>query len=75
MAGKKGKGNNTAGRVKTSSYRRINGEEVKPTLYVGKYAGHGTYMAGKIGDKLVLDATGRPVPYKQITEGTTLKYS
>ena len=67
MASKKGKGNNTAGRVKVSSYRTLNGKTVKPVLYVGKYAGHGTYMAGSVDGEMVVDSEGKPTPYKQIT--------
>jgi hypothetical protein len=62
-----GKGNNTAGRNKTTSYKTLNGKSVLPVLYAGKNAGHGgTYMTGLIDNKLVTDSNGRPVPYKAI---------
>lgn len=62
-----GKGNNTAGRNKTTSYKTVNGKTVVPILYAGKNAGHGgTYMTGTIDNQLVTDANGRPVPYKAI---------
>lgn len=62
-----GKGNNTAGRNKTTSYKILNGKTVVPVLYAGKNAGHGgTYMTGTIDNQLVTDSNGRPVPYKAI---------
>ena len=67
MASKKGKGNNTAGRVKVNNYRTLNGKTVKPVLYVGKHIGHGTYMAGSVDGEMVVGPNGKPTPYKQIT--------
>lgn len=64
----KGKGNNTAGRVKTNNYKVIKGQVVKPVLYAGRSIGHGQYMAGTINDKLVVDSTGKPLAYAQISE-------
>lgn len=62
-----GKGNNTAGRAKITSYKVMNGKTVIPVLYAGKNAGHGgTYMCGTIDNQLVTDSTGRPLPYKAI---------
>jgi hypothetical protein len=60
-----GKGNNTAGRNKITSYKTLNGKTVVPVLYAGKNAGHGgTYMTGTIDNQLVTDSNGRPLPYK-----------
>jgi hypothetical protein len=62
-----GKGNNTAGRAKITSYKVMNGKTVIPVLYSGKNAGHGgTYMTGTIDNQLVIDSNGRPIPYKAI---------
>jgi hypothetical protein len=62
-----GKGNNTSGRAKITSYKVMNGKTVVPVLYAGKNAGHGgTYMAGTIDNQLVTDSVGRPLPYKAI---------
>jgi hypothetical protein len=62
-----GKGNNTAGRNKITSYKTVNGKTVVPVLYAGKNAGHGgNYMTGTIDNQLVTDASGRPIPYKAI---------
>lgn len=62
-----GKGNNTAGRNKITSYKTVEGKTVVPVLYAGKNAGHGkTYMTGSIDNKLVIDSNGRPIPYKSI---------
>ncbi len=56
-----------AGRsVKKNSYRVRNGKEVRPVKYFGKHAGHGTFMAGTVDGELVVDSTGRPLPYKTI---------
>jgi hypothetical protein len=64
-----GKGNNTSGRAKITSYKVMNGKTVVPVLYAGKNAGHGgTYMAGTIDNQLVTDAAGRPLPYKAISK-------
>jgi hypothetical protein len=62
-----GKGNNTAGRNKVTSYKTLNGKTILPVLYAGKNAGHGkTYMTGLIDNNLVTDSSGRPLPYKSI---------
>jgi hypothetical protein len=62
-----GKGNNTAGRNKITSYKTLNDKTVVPVLYAGKNAGHGkTYMTGTIDNQLVTDSSGRPLPYKSI---------
>jgi hypothetical protein len=67
MAAKKGKAK-IGGRksVSKNTYRSYQGQEVRPVLYAGKHAGHGTYMAGMVNGQLVADSTGRPIPYKQI---------
>lgn len=66
----KGKGNNTAGRVKISNYKTLNGKTVRPVLYAGRSIGHGHYMAGMVDDVLVTDKNGIPIPYKQINDMT-----
>lgn len=68
MAGKKGKGNNTAARrgMSNDNYKRINGEVCKPVLFAGKHVGYGNYMAGVVNGELVVDKNGKPIPYKQI---------
>lgn len=68
MAAKKGKAKvGGRGVEKKNSYRMLNGKEVRPVKYIGKNVGHGgTYMAGSVDGELVVDATGRPIPYKRI---------
>lgn len=50
----------------SSGKRFLNGKEVRPVLYVGRHVGHGSYVAGSIDGKLVMDDAGVPVKYKQI---------
>jgi len=64
MAGSKG--NNTAARDKTPSFKTINGQMVKPVLYAGSGVGHGKYMAGVLGNDMIRDANGKPIPYASI---------
>lgn len=45
---------------KTSGYRRLEGKEVKPVLYAGKY------MSGSVDGKMVVDKQGVPLQYRQI---------
>tara|TARA_Y100000592_G_scaffold71323_1_gene110994 strand:+ start:1953 stop:2150 length:198 start_codon:yes stop_codon:yes gene_type:complete len=57
----------TVGRsTKKNSYRVRDGKEVRPAKYYGKHVGHGSYMAGTIDGELVVDSSGKPIPYKQI---------
>ena len=60
MAGKKG--NNT----NISSFKTINRQTVKPVLFAGKHVGYGNYMAGVVNGEMVVDKSGKPIPYKQI---------
>lgn len=48
--------------------RELDGEEVRPTYYFGRHAGHGNYMAGYVGapGNLVCDANGKPLPLRTI---------
>lgn len=46
--------------------RRLNGKDVKATMYNGKHAGHGKYMAGEVDGKLVADSSGKPLPLSSI---------
>lgn len=66
MARRKTRTPATTKNVKKNSYRMLNDKEVRPVKYFGKHAGHGTYMAGMIGQELVLDSSGKPLPYKVI---------
>ncbi|MFA7429852.1 MAG: hypothetical protein WCZ23_06825 [Rhodospirillaceae bacterium] len=46
--------------------RYLNGKEVRPVMYVGRHAGHGSFVAGTIDGKLVTGDSGIPVKFKQI---------
>ena len=49
--------------------KRYVGEEVvSPCWYHGSREGHGNYMTGHINGVTVCDATGKPVPFRQIGE-------
>lgn len=66
MARRKTRTPATTKNVKKNSYRMLNDKEVRPVKYFGKHAGYGTYMAGMIDQELVLDSSGKPLPYKVI---------
>lgn len=60
----------TANNKKRGSQREryLDGQKVTLCVYDGRAAGHGKYKAGMIGDALVQDNNGRPIPYHQIGE-------
>jgi hypothetical protein len=39
---------------------------VKPVLYCGGNAGHGTYLAGHVDGVTVEDVKGKPIPFRSI---------
>ena len=55
--------NNVANRGKSAELKSVDGKVVKPVLYKDKT--YGSYMAAKFDDgSLVLDHSGKPLPYK-----------
>lgn len=42
------------------------GVELRPTLYVGKAVGKGTYMSGAINNELICDENGKPMQLARI---------
>ena len=56
---------NSKSHVSTARVRKIDGKVVRACLFNGRGGGHGIYFAGMIDNDLVLDATGRPVPFRQ----------
>lgn len=52
--------------LKVIQYKSVNGEEVRPVMYVGSSIGKSNYMAGSTAKGLVLNKQGEPVPYKMI---------
>ncbi len=62
--------NNPAIRAEANRNRRektYDGKSVKPVLYVGKWVGHGRYVAAQDeSGALVRDSKGRPVPFASL---------
>ena len=55
--------------VSKSTYRIIKGKEVKPVMYAypkQNTTGYRNIIAGAIDDKIIMDANGHPIPYKQL---------
>lgn len=46
--------------------RKLDGKLVKPVLYFGRHAGHGKYFAALVEDKLLLDESGKPRPFRSV---------
>jgi hypothetical protein len=46
--------------------RMVGDKVVKPVLYCGSNAGHGTYLTGQIDGITVEDTNGKPVPFRSI---------
>ena len=61
-----GSKNNPAARGTAGGIKKINGKVVKPVFYVGKYAGHGNYMAGQFEDGKMIEVSGVPTPFADI---------
>lgn len=58
--------NNPEARKKGGKVRMLGDSKVVPVRYKGCSIGHGTYMAGRVGNDLVRDANNKPVPLKLI---------
>lgn len=46
--------------------RMLDGKEVKPVWYCGKWEGRSSYMSGHIDGVTVCDASGKPLPFRTI---------
>jgi len=46
--------------------RILDGKEVKPIWYCGKWEGLGSYMSGHIDGITVCDNSGKPIPFRSI---------
>lgn len=46
--------------------RMLDGKEVKPILYCGRWENRGSYISGHIDGITVCDESGRPIPFRQI---------
>ena len=54
-----------SGKAKPKNWKRaINGEEIKPTLFVTSSGRR--VMGGSVNGEIVLDDTGKPVPFRAI---------
>lgn len=45
------------------SIRMLDGKKVVPCLYNGRACGHGKYFAAMVGDQLIVDEHGKPLPF------------
>jgi hypothetical protein len=65
-----GSKNNPAARGKAGGIKKVGGKIVKPVLFVGKYVGKASYMAGQFEDgKMVMSGSGEsatPTPFGDI---------
>lgn len=48
--------------------RMFNGKVVQNCLYNGIATGHGKYFAAMVDGQLILDETGRPLPFRSVGE-------
>jgi hypothetical protein len=57
---------NNPGLRQEQKKRFYKGQEVRPSLYVGKAVGQGTYMSAAINNELICDENGKPLPFRSI---------
>lgn len=57
---------NNPGQRQEQKKRFYKGQEVRPSLYVGRAVGQGTYMSAAINNELICDEHGKPVPFHSI---------
>ena len=57
---------NNPGQRQEQKKRFYKGQEVRPSLYVGKAVGQGTYMSAAINNELICDENGKPLPFRSI---------
>ena len=46
--------------------RMLGDKVVRPILYCGGNAGHGTYLSGQVDGVTVVDANDKPMPFRSI---------
>lgn len=61
-----GSKNNPAARGIAGGKKKVNGKEIKPVLYVGKYVGNGNFIAGQNDGGQMIESDGKPIPYADI---------
>lgn len=61
--------NNPKNRGADGAKKMLQGKELEPVLYYGKYAGHGKYMAARFvkTNDMILDKNGKPLQWSEIT--------
>lgn len=60
-------GTRTPGHKTSINKKRVlDGKEVKPIWYCGKWEGYGSYMSGHIDGHTVCDKSGKPLPFRSI---------
>ncbi|PIR31569.1 MAG: hypothetical protein COV36_08130 [Alphaproteobacteria bacterium CG11_big_fil_rev_8_21_14_0_20_44_7] len=61
-----GSKNNPAARGTAGGVKKIGGKPIKPVKYIGKYVGHGNYIAGQTEAGQLIESDGVPTPYSDI---------
>ena len=61
-----GSKNNPAARGSAGGIKKIGGKVIKPVKYIGKYVGHGNYIAGQFEDGTMVTTDGVPTPFADI---------
>ena len=62
-----GSKNNPAARGQAGGIKKVKGKTIKPVYYIGKYAGHGNYIAAlEDGSGQMLIANGKPMPFADV---------
>ena len=57
---------NNPGQRQEQKKRFYKGQEIRPTLYIGRAVGLGTYMSAAINGELICDEQGKPMPFRNI---------
>lgn len=63
-----GKPKSKGGSAGINRVRMLNGKVVQNCLYNGIATGHGKYFAAMVDGQLILDDTGRPLPFRSVGE-------
>ena len=57
---------NVAGQKQEQKKLVYRGQAARPTLYVGKAVGQGTYMSAAVNNELICDEHGKPMHLRSI---------
>ena len=57
---------NVAGQKQEQKKLVYRGQAARPTLYVGKAVGQGTYMSAAVNNELICDKHGKPMHLRSI---------